>query len=228
MAKRPADWDHGFADWVRSLMVDAQGRPLSSNAFAERIGSESETVLAWLERGQRPRRAMLSKLAVYAGIPELDALAMAGYATPADEERSPYVASAADLRELAALIRRVITPAVDLPVADQPASASRGGAPPVGSDTVEWLRGQQVILVSISGDCMDPEICAGDVVHVDRGVLFPQLGSRVAVLTDDGEVMVKRVEREKDQFVLADNRGLRFRPHGAVILGKVIAVTKRV
>ena len=96
------------------------------------------------------------------------------------------------------------------------ASAGPGGAADVVWEDEEipfprvWLRehrvsGRQSCLFRVSGDSMEPTICHGSMVLVDRGSvgLFP---GRVYVLRVEDELVVKRVERaERGWWVVSDN-----------------------
>lgn len=78
----------------------------------------------------------------------------------------------------------------------------------------------------VTGDCLAPEIEAGDTVVWDAANHQPQNGDTV-VVTHDGDLLVKRAYRDGDSYVLVDDLGNELRPNGAQLEGVVITILKK-
>ncbi len=94
---------------------------------------------------------------------------------------------------------------------------------PVPSDIVA---GKSLVAARIAGDCMEPEIMAGDVAIVDISDRTPRPGRLVAVLLEDGGMAVKRLDRDSEGPVLLDNKGGSYRPNGAKVQGTIVSVVR--
>lgn len=80
-------------------------------------------------------------------------------------------------------------------------------------------RGRHLEHVRVSGDCMEPEVRAGDIVLVDPTDTYPTDGRLVVVVTDEGDVLLKRFRILDGEPFLTDNKGRVLRPNGARIQG---------
>lgn len=78
----------------------------------------------------------------------------------------------------------------------------------------------------VSGDCMEPEVRSGDTAIVDTANLEPRDGALVAVLTPEGELMVKRYETQTGVPTLTDNQGRSYRMDGVQIKGVVVSTMR--
>lgn len=117
-------------------------------------------------------------------------------------------------------------------VADVTIHAGREAWRTVGTFSVpeDLAVGRDVVMVRVVGECLGPEIQDGDLVLIDRGQLSPRSGAIVAVLLEDGELVVKRfgVSPEDRRPILLDNTGETMRPNGARVLGTVIYLSRKV
>jgi transcriptional regulator with XRE-family HTH domain len=117
-------------------------------------------------------------------------------------------------------------------VADVTIHAGREAWRTVGTFSVpeDLAVGRDVVMVRVVGECLGPEIQDGDMVLIDRGQLSPRSGAIVAVLLEDGELVVKRygVSPEDRRPILLDNTGETMRPNGARVLGTVIYLSRKV
>ncbi len=86
--------------------------------------------------------------------------------------------------------------------------------------------GKDLVASRVIGGCMEPEILDGDIAVVDISNRNPREGQLVAVLTEDGNMMVKRYALRDGQPILRDNKGRIYRPNGAKIQGVVIQTSR--
>lgn len=84
--------------------------------------------------------------------------------------------------------------------------------------------GRRLVAAKVIGDCMEPEIRAGDVAVVDLSDRTPRSGDLVAVLMEDGGMVIKRFRRDDAGPLLVDNKGGEYRPNGAKVQGVVVHV----
>lgn len=90
----------------------------------------------------------------------------------------------------------------------------------------EMVAGRSLVAARVAGDCMEPEIMAGDVAIVNIADRSPRPGHLVAVLLEDGGMAVKRVSKDDEGPVLLDNKGGSYRPNGATVQGTIVSVVR--
>lgn len=90
-----------------------------------------------------------------------------------------------------------------------------------------FATGRDLIQITVTGSCLDPDLRHGEVVIVDRARKDPRPGNFVIVLTPDGELMVKRFDIRPEGPILEDNEGNTWRPNGSKIEGVVVASWRR-
>lgn len=78
-----------------------------------------------------------------------------------------------------------------------------------------------LIGVRVEGDCLSPAIEPGDIVVVDRADRTLREGN-IVVVVHDGNVLLRRVQRDSlGEFALVSNYDIG-RPNGAILLGRVV------
>lgn len=87
--------------------------------------------------------------------------------------------------------------------------------------------GHQLVASRVSGSCMDPDLRDGDMAIIDVTNRSPQPGQMVAVLMEDGNMLIKRLVHRSGKTILEDNQGHEYRPNGAKIQGVAIHVGHR-
>lgn len=94
----------------------------------------------------------------------------------------------------------------------------------------EVIGTKDAIMVRVVGNCLEPDIQAGDMALIDRGNLSPRTGALVAVLLEDGQLVMKRfsISPEDRRPLLTDNTGTVIRPNGARIVGTIIHINRTV
>jgi transcriptional regulator with XRE-family HTH domain len=109
-------------------------------------------------------------------------------------------------------------------------SAAGGG---VYGETNEYVTvpanlapGHDLVASRVVGTCMEPEIREGDAVVIDLTNRSPRTGQLVAVLMEDGNLMIKRYVQNGAEPILIDNHGDTYRPNGARIQGVIKAVVR--
>lgn len=134
-----------------------------------------------------------------------------------------------------------------LPVYDAQASAGPGQA--IDTETVlhriafreEWVRNvtnaplDQLAVITVDGDSMEPTLRQGDTVLVDMGQRRPQQKDGIYVIRSDGGLQVKRLQVElgRNQItVLSDNPAYEAQrhltPEDIQVLGRVIWLGRQV
>lgn len=94
---------------------------------------------------------------------------------------------------------------------------------PALADRLGLHQGQAAI-VRVRGDSMEPGLCDGDLIVVDRARRTPDARGGVYVIRIDDAVMVKRVRRARDALVaVSDNPAAGPVPEGTIeVLGRVV------
>jgi transcriptional regulator with XRE-family HTH domain len=87
--------------------------------------------------------------------------------------------------------------------------------------------GHQLVASRVSGNCMEPDLRDGDMVVIDITNRAPHPGQMVAVLMEDGNMLIKRFVHKNGETILEDNQGHEYRPNGAKIQGVAIQVSHR-
>lgn len=87
--------------------------------------------------------------------------------------------------------------------------------------------GHRLVASKVTGDCMEPDIRDGDTVIIDLTNHSPRPGQLVAVLMEDGNMMVKRFEQINGIATLIDNKGNEYFPNGAKIQGVAVWSTRK-
>lgn len=223
--------ERGFGQWLRSAMDRAGLR--RNEDLAALIGANESTVSRW-RRGAWPRAAQIGPLAKALGVPREVVEWYAGFdvsdPTRATSEMHPVRLPVVPAEPLLDQVQRQMFPLPEVPIGESVIAAgmdSWSGA--ISSGVLRLFEGRANIGVAeVSGSCMEPEIDPGDAVLIDRADLFPRAGTLVAFLVEGDGVMVKRLANEGGQLVAVDNQGVRYTPTHAVLLGRVVAVTKRV
>lgn len=90
-----------------------------------------------------------------------------------------------------------------------------------------FASGRDLVQVTVTGDCLKPDIEHGEVVVFDRSRKDPRPGDFVIALTPEGELMVKRFDINSEGPLLSDNLGNEWRPNGTTIEGVVVAAWRR-
>ena len=90
-----------------------------------------------------------------------------------------------------------------------------------------FARGRDLLRVTVTGDCLAPDLRHGDVVVVDQARKDLAPGQLVVALINDGELLVKRYDVRPSGAVLLDNEGHEYYPDGARIEGLVVASWRR-
>jgi transcriptional regulator with XRE-family HTH domain len=187
-----------------------EARSWSVRKFAERSGVHPSSI-SLIERDLRPSPGLdlLGKLA--------DALEVT-----VDDLRSDLPGT------LTPPPSRSVGPVVLVPVVNVTLAAGRS----VYGETVEaapvparLAQGRELVASKVAGDCMEPEVRSGDVAIIDVSDRAPREGDLVAVLMEDGGMLVKRFQRDTEGLpVLLDNKGGVYRPNGAKIQGVIVHV----
>jgi len=173
----------------------------------------SKSFVSEMETGKKPnpRGATLQKLAAAFGLTTDELLGAAPRAStiPPQSVRWGSV---------------VTVPIVNVTMAaGQAYYGETGDAVPVAA---ELAISRTLVASRVTGNCMEPEIMDGDLAIVDISQQHPPSGSLVAVLMEDGNMMVKRYEVREDGSILLDNKGGEYRPNGAKIQGQVVAMNR--
>jgi phage repressor protein C with HTH and peptisase S24 domain len=92
---------------------------------------------------------------------------------------------------------------------------------------VDWAHGKQLVAARIAGDCVEPELMKGDTVIVDLARRDPGQGDLVAVLTEEGILMVKRFNRFQGIPMLVDNRNRLYPLELSEIQGIIVSALRR-
>jgi len=94
---------------------------------------------------------------------------------------------------------------------------------PALADRLGLHQGQAAI-VRVRGDSMEPGLCDGDLIVVDRVRRTPDARGGVYVIRIDDAVMVKRVRRARDALVaVSDNPAAGPVPEGTIeVIGRVV------
>ncbi|GIW06378.1 MAG: hypothetical protein KatS3mg060_1183 [Dehalococcoidia bacterium] len=223
--------DRGFSAWLRAAMERAG--IASQVELAARVGVNQSTVSHWLH-GAWPRVIHLGPLARALGVSRREiewyaGLAVAPPAQGAVDEQGVTVGDVAPipLDAIAAARRTRLADVGGMQATDQAALAGdEQWSPAPRARYLDRLQAGGLAAVVVAGSCLAPEVLAGDIVLVDRHDLFPRPGALVAVLTDTGDVLVKRLDMTPSGLALVDSRGAVYRPEGAVTLGRVVFVVR--
>ena len=162
--------------------------------------------------------------------------------------RKPEAATALPGRSLSA---ELVVMAGDswalLPVYDARASAGPGRA--IDSETVlyriafreDWLRSitnaplDQLAVITVDGDSMEPTLRQGDSVLVDFGQKRPQRKDGIYVIRTDGGLQIKRLQVEVAEgklSILSDNKQYDAQrsvsPNDVAVVGRVIWLGRQI
>ena len=134
-----------------------------------------------------------------------------------------------------------------LPVYDTRASAGPGRE--IDNETViyriafreEWVRSvtpaplEDLAVIAVDGDSMEPTLRQGDTVLVDFGQKRPQRKDGIYVIRTDGGLQVKRLQVDlasKHLVVLSDNKVYEaqhgIRPEDLTVVGRVIWLGRQI
>jgi phage repressor protein C with HTH and peptisase S24 domain len=172
-----------------------------------------------MDDGSQPSASLVERFARHTNRPEIEVRQAAGLA-PADSAPPPVVnpVQHESLDVFATPVRyvRVARGAVG---AGQGRIVVTEDALPLPAD--DWPS-TRIVAVIVAGDCLEPEIRHGEYVFVDLDRTDAIAGELVVIVTDEGDPMVKRVELATSGLLLTDNKGGRFRPAEARIVGVVV------
>lgn len=171
----------------------------------------NRTWLAKLEAGyfkRRPDREKLEAIARVLRTPPEELLAAAGYRVTVPPPL-PELTPAEMVKRLAARLeeeerrRPILVPLIETAAV----SAGPGGYAEMQVPYIPQPheRGHAFIAVPIVGDCMEPEIHAGDIAIIDMSA-EPRSGEIVAAERDH-EYLIKRLERRNSELWLVANQG---------------------
>lgn len=216
--RRPLHWDHGFSAWVNGYLREPDGSILTPSALADRWGFDPETVIGWIDGSARPQRRNCYRLAMLTGEDADRVLALAGYGPDAERRRAgPSGSITVEARELAARVAAAIAPVTGRdPFGDLPPGTLR----PVEQD------GRPLWLAVITESDLAPEAGAGDLALIDRADLWIRPGILIALLGDDRRLFVRRCVAADGGVNLVDAEGRIWLPDGAILLGRVVALTR--
>jgi SOS-response transcriptional repressor LexA len=205
----------------------------SQMELARRVGVHQSSVSGWIH-GAWPRIGHIEPLARALGVPRQVVEWYAGFDVPppptVETSTVPINIRVLDHRKVADEVRDRVLPISRVPVSDTAVAAGPSGW---SSDTrrniLNLFEGHaSIVAAEVTGNCMEPEIADGDVVLVDRADLFPSAGTIAAFLVEGDGIMVKRLAQDGSTVVPVDNQGTRYRPQNALMLGRVVAIVKRV
>lgn len=205
--------DDGFPARIRTIVREWG----SANSFAREAGVSEAALRKWMAGQSEPTRDRLVSLARAAGV------SLVWLATGTEPMRGAQ-------EEMVAVSAR---PNV---------RASAGGGAPVYSEDrapmeipARWLQGlgvrpQDVEVISVLGDSMSPTLLEGDALVLDRREAGRVARDGVYAFTWDGELMVKRLQRQPDgsvrvssdnpaylSFVVGPEPGRELAIHGRVV-----------
>ena len=239
-------------------------RGIGSGAELARLAGIPEATYRAYEAGRRPLTPRAAReLAVPLGITWQallfghEAAALEGLVTTAMQasallgqraSRKPEAATALPGRALSA---ELVLMAGDswalLPVYDARASAGPGRA--VDNETVlyriafreDWLRSitnaplDQLAVITVDGDSMEPTLRQGDSVLVDFGQKRPQRKDGIYVIRTDGGLQIKRLQVEVAEgklSILSDNKQYDAQrsvsPNDVAVVGRVIWLGRQI
>lgn len=119
----------------------------------------------------------------------------------------------------------VLVPECDVTLsAGEAGYAETGEAVPV---PLELARSRRLLASRVRGTCMEPEIMDGDTVIIDVADRMPRPGDLVAVLLEEGVLVVKRYERRGGRPVLLDNEGKTYPIEGAQLQGVIVSSLRK-
>lgn len=124
----------------------------------------------------------------------------------------------------------VVRPVVQVPIVNITLAAGQavyGETNETISVTADLAPGRRLIGARVVGNCMEPEIMAGDVAIVDIADRSPRDEDLVVLLLEDGSMAVKRFRQRDSEPFLVDNKGGEYRPNDAKIQGLVVAIERR-
>ncbi len=163
-----------------------------------------------------PSGKLLVDLANALRVDVKELLIAAGY--PVEPDRSQTAPSASPFGPV------VLIPLVNISLsAGMTVYGETREAVPIQADLVA---GKNLVAARVTGDCMEPEIMAGDVAIVDISDRAPRPGRLVAILLEDGSMVVKRLEHDAAGSVLVDNKGGSYRPNGGRVQGTIVSVVR--
>jgi SOS-response transcriptional repressor LexA len=178
--------------------------------LAAAIGVDGSTLSRLLGRKRGASLSMLRKIAAALNVSEEALLRRepaAGAPSPEPDTLTQLARTVARLeREVQDLARR--QPLVQVPVAGRVHAGAGGGL----VEAVVYVprqdaEGRALLAVEVRGECMEPEIRAGDTAIVDLDAA-PQNGDLVAArLPDTEDYVVKRFFRRKGAVELRSNDG---------------------
>ena len=237
---------------------------IGSGAELARLAGIPEATYRAYEAGRRPLTPRAAReLAVPLGITWQallfghEAAALEGLVTTAVQasallgqraSRKPEAATAQPARSLSA--EQVVMAGHSwalLPVYDARASAGPGRA--IDSETVlyriafreDWLRSitnaplDQLAVITVDGDSMEPTLRQGDSVLVDFGQKRPQRKDGIYVIRTDGGLQIKRLQVEVAEgklSILSDNKQYDAQrsvsPNDVAVVGRVIWLGRQI
>lgn len=194
----------GATDLAREISaLDPNEKPLSKSAVSE-----------WMNGNRIPRPVQCIKIAKALGIEPRIVLEKAGRVDEAPAEREPlhFPIPAVD----PFLVNLRLIPLMDVTVHAGQIHWTATERIPVDAGLSGDLVG-----VRVEGDCLSPAIEPGDIVVVDRSDRTLREGN-IVVVVHDGNVLLRRVQRDSlGDVALVSNYDIG-RPNGAILLGRVV------
>lgn len=199
---------------------------LTQRELADMIGTSQGTIAAWeTGRVQDLDLGSIRKIApAYGMTPEALTRYLNGeQPAPTEPTKQPELYDSLAVQSVPMRMVRV----AEVTIAAGLESWRSLGDYPVPLDVVG---NRDAIMVRVVGNCLEPDIQAGDMALIDRGNLSPRTGALVAVLLEDGQLVMKRfsISPEDRRPMLTDNTGTVIRPSGARIVGTIIHINRTV
>lgn len=211
--------EHGFADWLRGQM---ERRGLRQSQVAAYVGVTPAAVSRWLSGISRPDPPSVVKIADLFHERVARVYELAGHPNP---DYVPEVRQKVSFQDQ--ILEALADAPILVPVVEQLAAAGEGQ---IALDYValppQRAAGHSLAALVVRGESMAPEIQDGDYIVIDTDATARDGDTVVASIGE--EVIVKRLQRKSDHFVLAGNNGKVVRADDAEIAGVVIQIVRDV